>query len=104
MQKAVPTNRMRNIGRIFRNAIKKLGEMDAARSIPEGASGFVNNASHFFAHFKLKNRVRSILKNDSRKMNMRIFPRILMYILFVLVLVFQILIVIDVGQYHLYLR
>jgi beta-lactamase regulating signal transducer with metallopeptidase domain len=94
----------KEIAKNLLNAIKKLDDFGGSGPIPEGASGFVNAPGRFFAHFRLKNRVRSIMANDGKRIRMRLFPRILMYILFVLVLVFQILIVIDIGQYHLYLR
>jgi bla regulator protein BlaR1 len=94
----------KEIAKDLLNAVKKLGDLDGTRPVPDGVSGFVNAAGRFFAHFRLRNRIRSIVANDGKRIRMRVFPRILMYILFVLVLVFQILIVIDIGQYHLYLR
>jgi Zn-dependent protease with chaperone function len=94
----------KEIAIILLNAVKKLGELGGKRPEPDGASGFVGIAGRFFAHFRLRNRVRSIVANDGKRIRMRVFPRIMVYILFFLVLVLQILIVIDIGQYNLYLR
>ena len=94
----------REIAKNLLNAIRKLGELGESRPVPGGASAFTNAAGRFFAHFRLRNRVRSIMANDGKRIRMRLFPRIMMYILFVLVLVFQLLIVIDIGKHHLYLR
>jgi len=94
----------KEIAKNLLNAIKKLGELGGTRGVPEGASGFVNAAGRFFAHFRLKNRIRSIIRNDGKRIGMRVFPRIMMYILFLLMMVLQFLITIDIGQYHLYLR
>jgi beta-lactamase regulating signal transducer with metallopeptidase domain len=94
----------REIAKALLNAVKKLGDMGVSRPVPDGASGFVNTTSRFFAHFRLRNRIRSIIRNDYMEIRMRVFPRILMYLLFLLILIMQMLIVIDFGQYHIYLR
>ena len=94
----------REIARDFLNAVRKLGDLDNQEPVPDGASGFVNAAGRFMAHFRLRNRVRSIIRNDGKRIRMRVFPRIMMYLLFFMILVLQMMIVVDLGQYHLYLR
>jgi len=86
------------------NAVKKLGDLDALNPAPQGVPGFVTASGRFLAHFRLKNRVRSILKNGSRRIRMRVFPRIIMCILFFLILILQVMVVVNTDQFHLYLR
>ena len=84
--------------------LKKLGEMGGPAPLPGAVSGFVNTAGCFFAHFRLRNRVRSIIRNGDKRIRMRLFPRIMMYMLFFFMLLIQVMVVIDAGQFYIYLR
>lgn len=94
----------RELAKNILNAVKKLGEMGGPAPLPGAVSGFVNAAGCFFAHFRLKNRVRSIMRNGDKRIRMRLFPRIMMYILFIFILLIQVMVVIDAGQFYIYLR
>ena len=94
----------KNIAKNFLNAVKKLSGLDSPGRVPDTASGFATMTGRFLAQLRLRNRVRSIIRNEGKRIRMRVFPRIIMYILFFVVLILQIMIVIDIGQYDLYLR
>jgi beta-lactamase regulating signal transducer with metallopeptidase domain len=94
----------RELAKNILNAVKKLGELGDPMPLPGAVSGFVNTAGCFFAHFRLRNRVISIIRNGDRRIRMRVFPRIMMYILFALILVIQVMVVIDAGGFYIYLR
>jgi beta-lactamase regulating signal transducer with metallopeptidase domain len=94
----------RELAKNILNAVRKLGEIGDAVPLPGALSGFVNTAGRFFAHFRLGNRIRSVIRNGDRRIRMRLFPRIMMYVLFTLILVIQVMVVIDAGQFYIYLR
>jgi len=94
----------KEIARNLLNAVKKLGELGTYRNAPGIASDFFSGAGRFMAHLRLKIRIRTILENDGKRITMGTFPRIMMFIIFFVILVFQVLVVINLGQYQLYLR
>jgi len=57
-----------------------------------------------FIQIRLRNRIKSILNTDPDKIYSRIFPKIMMCILFVIFLVIQIMIVIKINDFYLFLR
>jgi hypothetical protein len=55
-------------------------------------------------YWRLKNRIRSILRTDPTRIYSRIFPRILMMFLFLILLLIQIIFVISIDELIIFLR
>ncbi len=98
------TRPVKEIARDLLNAIRKLSSFGPAKSATGPVSAFTFITGRFFAQHRLKNRIRSILKNDPLRIKMRIFPRIMMCMLFFIVLILQTVLIIDIGNHYLYLR
>jgi len=58
----------------------------------------------FFSQVRLRNRIKSILKTDPDKIYSRILPKILMYILFVIFLIIQLMFIIKINDFYIFLR
>jgi len=66
-------------------------------------------SSSFFLFMKinqkrLENRINSIIKTDPDKIYCLILPKIIMYILFVLLLLIQLLIIVKIDNFYIFLR
>ncbi len=57
-----------------------------------------------FSQRRLENRVSSVIKTNPDRISMRIFPKILMYFLFIFILFMQIVITIKWNNYIIFLR
>lgn len=87
-----------------------LGIISKMKSIPgfkpaaqtSQSSGF--NQGSFFVQVRLRNRIRSILNTDPDKIYSRIFPKIMMCILFVVFLIIQVMFVLKINDFYLFLR
>jgi beta-lactamase regulating signal transducer with metallopeptidase domain len=98
------TRPVKEIARDLLNTVIKLGSSGPAKPAAGPVSAFAFAPNRLFAQYRLKNRIRSVLRNDCRKIRMRIFPRIMMYVLFFIILILQIMLIINIGNYQLYLR
>ena len=92
------------IAKIILNSILKLKLLTCAKSLLVPLEGTTFSPVGFFSQRRLDNRVSSIIKTDPSKMFIRILPRILMYILFVILLLFQIVFTIRIGDFTIFLR
>ena len=95
---------VKEIARSLLNAVSKLKSISPGKPVTDPAQAFSFAPYLFFAHQRLKNRVRSILRTNPDKIRMRVFPRIMMVFLFLILLVFQLIFFIDTGDFHLFLR
>jgi beta-lactamase regulating signal transducer with metallopeptidase domain len=97
----------RPVKEIARNILSIILKM---KSIPafkpatqtDQTSGFTQR--NFFSQIRLRNRIKSILNTDPDKIYSRIFPRIMMCILFAVFLVIQIMFVVKINDFYLFLR
>jgi len=85
------------------NTILKIRFISASKSTPQPAQSFQKPLS-LFNQLRLKNRITSILKITTPKIYSRIFPKILMFLFFLALLVFQLMIVIKINNFYIYLR
>jgi beta-lactamase regulating signal transducer with metallopeptidase domain len=72
------------------------------RSVPLEGSTF--SPVVFFNHRRLENRVSTIIKTNPNKIFMRFFPRILMYMLFIILLYIQIMYIVKINDFSIFLR
>jgi len=94
----------KEIAKSLLSAIMKLKSRSSGSSVAGPAQALSLSPGKFFSQHRLKNRIRSILRTDHDRISMRVFPRILMFALFFLILVFQIFIIITTDSFQIYLR
>ncbi len=94
----------KEIAKSLLSAIMKLKSTDQDDVITGPAQALSFNPGRFFSQYRLKNRVRSILRTDQNRIRMRLFPRIMMFVLFFLILILQIFVIININDYIIYLR
>jgi beta-lactamase regulating signal transducer with metallopeptidase domain len=85
------------------NIILKMKSISTSKPNPQSAQGFQNNPLSFFNQLRLKNRINSILKTTP-EIYSRIFPKILMFVFFLALLVLQLMIVLKINNYYIFLR
>jgi len=85
------------------NTILKIRSISASKSTPQPAQIFQQPLS-LFNQLRLKNRINSILRVTTPEIYSRIFPKILMFIFFLVLLVFQLMFVIKINNYYIFLR
>jgi len=95
---------VKEIAKSLLSAIIKLMSTGPGRAITGPAQSLNFSPGRFFSQHRLKNRIRSILRTDQDRISMRIFPRIMMFVLFSLILVLQIFYIINTNGYSIYLR
>jgi len=95
---------VKEIAKSLLSAIMKLKSSGSGDAIAGPAQALSFSSGRFFSQHRLKNRIRSILRTDQSRIRMRMFPRIMMFILFFLLLIMQIFFVIDMNEYSIYLR
>jgi beta-lactamase regulating signal transducer with metallopeptidase domain len=94
----------KEIAKNILNAALKIKSISTSKIISGPAQSFTFSLMSFFGLIKLKNRINSILKTNPDKIYSHIFPKILMYILFSILLIFQLMMVINVNDFYLFLR
>ena len=72
------------------------------RLVPLEGSAF--SPIEILSQKRLEDRVSSIIKTDPDKIFIRTFPKILMYLFFILLLLIQIIYVIKIGDFIIFLR
>ena len=86
------------------NTILKIRSISTSKPIPQTAQSFQNTPLSLFNQMRLKNRINSILKTTTPKIYSRILPKILMYVFFLTLLVFQLMFVIKINNFYIFLR
>src|SRR4030042_2327717 len=86
------------------NIILKIKSISTSKPNPQSAQGFQNTLLSFFNQLRLKNRINSILKITTPKIYSCIFPKILMFLLFLALLIFQLMIAIKINNFYIFLR
>lgn len=94
----------KDIAKNILNSILKLKSILKAsnRLVPLEGSAF--SPVVFFNHRRLENRVSTIIKTNPDKIFMRFFPRMLMYILFIILLYIQIMYIAKINDLTIFLR
>ncbi len=95
---------VKEIAKSLLSAIMKLKSTGPGNAVTGPAQSLSFSPIRFFSQHRLKNRIRSILRTDQNRIRMRVFPRIMMFILFFLILILQIFFVIDINSLSIYLR
>jgi beta-lactamase regulating signal transducer with metallopeptidase domain len=95
---------IKEIAKSLLSAIMKLKSIDPGKAITGPAQSLSFSPGKFFSQHRLKNRIRSILRTGQNRIRMRVFPRIMMFVLFFLILILQIFFVINIDDLHIYLR
>lgn len=93
----------KEIAKNILNIILKIRSISASKSTPQPAQSFQKPLS-LFNQLRLKNRINSILKTTTPKIYSRIFPKILMYVFFLMLLIIQVMFVIKINNYYIFLR
>ena len=94
----------KEIAKSLLSAIMKLKSTGPGYAITGPAQALSFGPVKFISHHRLKNRIRSILLTDKNRIRMRVFPRIMMSVLFFLILILQILLIINIKGFYIYLR
>ncbi len=94
----------KEIAKSMLSAIMKLKSTDQGDAVAGPAQALNFNPGGFFSQLRLKNRIRSILRTDQDRIRMRLFPRIMMFVLFFLILILQIFTILHIKGYNIYLR
>ncbi len=94
----------KEIAKSLLGTIMKLKSAGLGGPVVGPAQALSPNPGKFFSQHRLKNRIRSILRIDQNRISMRVFPRILMFILFFLILALQIFVLITTDNFQMYLR
>jgi beta-lactamase regulating signal transducer with metallopeptidase domain len=94
----------KEIAKSFLSAIMKLKSTRPGDAIPGPAQALSASPVKFFSQYRLKNRIRSILRTDQKRIRMRVFPRIMMFVLFFLILILQIFLIVNINDLVIYLR
>ncbi len=95
---------VKEIAKNILNTILKIKSISTSKTVSVPVQSFTFSLMSFFGQIKLKNRINSILKANPDKIYSHIFPKILMYILFSILLIFQHMIVININGFYLFLR
>jgi beta-lactamase regulating signal transducer with metallopeptidase domain len=94
----------KEIAKSLLSAIIKLKSTGPGDAITGPAQALSFGPVKFFSQHRLKNRIRSILRTDQKRIRMRVFPRIMMFVLFFLILILQIFSIININGLVFYLR
>ncbi|MBE3092071.1 MAG: M48 family metalloprotease [Actinobacteria bacterium] len=95
---------VKKIAKNILNVILKIKSISTSKPISEPAHSFTSLPLSSFSQFRLRNRINSILKTDPHKIYSRIFPKILMCILFLAILIIQLMFIININNYYIFLR
>ncbi|MBN2072766.1 MAG: M48 family metalloprotease [Actinobacteria bacterium] len=94
----------KKIARNILNSLLKLKCMIGPNSRLVPCEGYTFSPAKVISQKRLEDRVNSIIRTNPGKINMGIFPKILMYILFVFMVLIQIMFVIRIGNFFILLR
>ncbi|GAG71838.1 unnamed protein product, partial [marine sediment metagenome] len=94
----------KEISKNILNIILKIRSISTSKPIYGPAQSFAFLLLSLFNQIKLKNRIKLISKTDPAKIYSSIFPKILMYILFLATLYIQLLFIIKIGDLLIFLR
>jgi beta-lactamase regulating signal transducer with metallopeptidase domain len=86
------------------NSILKIRNMLSSpnNTLPVAGSPF--SPIGFISYKRLDNRINAITRTNISKLNMKIFPRIIMYMLFFILLLTQIVYTVKIGDLIIFLR
>ena len=94
----------KEISKNILNAILKIRSIATSKPVSGPVQSFTFLPLSLFNQIKLKNRINSIIKTNLAKIYSSIFPRILMYTLFIILLLFQILFIFKINNLFIFLR
>ncbi|MFA5015240.1 MAG: M56 family metallopeptidase [Actinomycetota bacterium] len=86
------------------NTILKIRSISTSRPSPQPAQTFQNKPLSFFNQLRLKNRINSILNVKTPEIYSRVFPKVLMCIFFLVLLVLQLMFVVKINNFYIFLR
>jgi len=95
---------VKKIAKNILNIILKMKSIPALRTSPQSAHGLQFTPHSLFGQLRLRNRINAILKTDPDRIYSRIFPKIMMGVLFAILLIFQIMFIIKINGFYLFLR
>ena len=95
---------VKEIAKTILNIILKIKSISTLKPPPQPGQSFQFTPHRLFSQVRLRNRINSILKTDPDKIYSRIFPKILMFILFLIFLSVQLMIAINTNNFYIYLR
>jgi len=94
----------KEISKNILNVILKIRSILTSKPISEPDQSFAFLPLSLFNQIKLKNRINSIFKTDPAKIYSSIFPKILMYVLFIILLLIQIVFIFKINNLYIFLR
>jgi beta-lactamase regulating signal transducer with metallopeptidase domain len=94
----------KEIAKNILNIILKMKSIPALKPSPSSVQALQFLPHSLFSQVRLRNRIKSILNTDPDKIYSSVFPRILMYILFVIILIIQLVIIVNINDFYLFLR
>ena len=92
------------IAEIILNSLLKLKSLVKSNKYLTPLESSAFSPTGIFSHRRLENRVSSIIRTNPEKIAMRVFPKILMYFLFIFILFIQIIITIKWNDLIILLR
>ncbi len=95
---------VKKIAKNILNIILKIKSISTSKCAYQPEQSFQFTPRSLFSQVRLRNRINSILKADPDKIHSRIFPKILMYILFLMFLIIQLMFVIKINSFYIFLR
>ncbi len=95
---------VKKIAKNILNIILKIRSISTLKPDYQPGQSFQFTPHSLFSQVRLKNRINSILKTNPTKIYSRIFPKILMYILFLTLLIIQLMFVIKINNFYIFLR
>jgi beta-lactamase regulating signal transducer with metallopeptidase domain len=95
---------VKEIAKNILNIILKMKSIPTLKPSSESIQGSQFIPHSLFSQVRLRNRIKSILKTNPDRIYSHIFPKIMMCILFVIFLLIQIMFVIKINGFYLFLR
>ena len=95
---------VKKIAKTILNIILKMKSVPSLKPSRQSAPSLQFIPHSLFSQVRLRNRIKSVLNTDPDKIYSRIFPKILMCILFLVLLIFQLMFVIKINGSYLFLR
>ncbi len=94
----------KEISRSILGIILKLNSITTRRMNPDTPYTSTFSPFTLLNHIKIKNRIKSISRTDPGKIYSRLLPRVLMYLMFALLLLLQIVFIFKIGNWFIFLR
>jgi len=95
---------VKEIAKTILNIILKMKSIPTLKTSHQSAHGLQFIPHSLFSQVRLRNRINAILKTNPDKIYSHIFPKILMYILFMILMIVQLMFVIKINGFYLFLR